>query len=39
MSNTKTFEDFYQVPDLKFDIKKLREDLDKVLKKKRLFIP
>ena len=25
------YSDFYQVPDLKFDIKKLREDLDKVL--------
>ena len=28
------YSDFYQVPDLKFDIKKLRKDLDKVLKKK-----
>tara|TARA_B100001093_G_scaffold421398_1_gene413641 strand:- start:68 stop:661 length:594 start_codon:yes stop_codon:yes gene_type:complete len=28
------FVDFYQVPDLKFDISRLREDLDKVLKKK-----
>ena len=27
------YSDFYQVPDLKFDIKKLREDLDKVLTK------
>ena len=26
------FEDFYQVPDLKFDIKKMRADLDLVLK-------
>ena len=33
MSNTNTFNDFYQVPDLKFDINKLRVDLDKVLKK------
>ena len=24
MSNTNTFNDFYQVPDLKFDINKLR---------------
>ena len=31
------YSDFYQVPNLQFDIKKLREDLEKVLKKKRLF--
>ncbi len=29
-----SFKDFYQVPDLKFDISKLRKDLDKVLEKK-----
>jgi len=28
------YSDFYQVPDLKFDIKKLRESLDVVLKKR-----
>ena len=28
MSNSATFEDFYQVPDLTFDIKKLRSDLE-----------
>ena len=33
MSNTVTFEDFYQVPDLSFDIDKLRADLDIILKK------
>ena len=32
MSNTNIFNDFYQVPDLKFDINKLRLDLNKVLK-------
>ena len=33
------YSDFYQVPDLKFDIKKLRKDLDKVLKKKGFSSP
>ena len=33
MSNSSTFEDFYQVPDIKFDISKLRTDLEKILKK------
>ena len=28
------FTDFYQVPDLQFDIKRLRSDLDKILNKK-----
>ena len=28
------FNDFYRVPDLKFDISRLRKDLDVVLKKK-----
>ena len=29
-----SFEDFYQVPDLKFNILKLRDDLDSILKSK-----
>tara|TARA_B110001452_G_scaffold222049_1_gene194763 strand:+ start:170 stop:763 length:594 start_codon:yes stop_codon:yes gene_type:complete len=29
------FNDFYQVPDLRFDVKRLRTDLEKVLKKKK----
>ena len=33
------FEDFYKVPDLKFDIKKLREDLEIVLKKRNFDTP
>ena len=33
MSNSSTFEDFYQVPDISFDISKLRTDLEKILKK------
>ena len=33
MSNSVTFEDFYQVPNLTFDIKKLRSDLEIILKK------
>ena len=28
------YSDFYQVPELKFDITKLREDLDTILKKR-----
>ena len=28
------FADFYQVPDLKFDIQKMRSDLELILKKK-----
>ena len=28
------FSDFYQVPNLKFDIQKMRTDLDVILKKK-----
>ena len=28
------FEDFYKVPDLSFDVEKLRVDLEDVLKKK-----
>ena len=33
MSISVTFEDFYQVPNLAFDINKLRKDLEKILKK------
>ena len=33
------FEDFYQVPNLKFDILKLRFDLEKILKKKKFESP
>ena len=33
------FEDFYQVPNLKFDIIKLRSDLDIILKKKGFISP
>ena len=33
MSNTVSSDDFYQVPDLAFDINKLRTDLNKILKK------
>ncbi len=34
-----TFDDFYEVPDLKFDIAKLRKDLDKILKSKKFNSP
>ena len=33
------YSDFYQVPELKFDIKKLRENLDAILKKKGFASP
>ena len=33
--NEQHFSDFYKVPDIKFDIKKLRSELDKVLKEKK----
>ncbi|MDC0473260.1 aspartyl/asparaginyl beta-hydroxylase domain-containing protein [Pelagibacteraceae bacterium] len=33
------FKDFYQVPDLKFDITRLRQDLEEVLKKKKFASP
>jgi hypothetical protein len=36
---TASFEDFYEVPNLIFDISKLREDLDKILKTKRFNSP
>ena len=32
-----SFEDFYQVPELNFDILRLRKDLDKILVKKNLI--
>ena len=34
-----TFEDFYQVPDLKFDIARLRKDLNIILKNKKFKTP
>ena len=34
-----TFDDFYEVPDLNFDITRLREDLDKILKDKKFNSP
>ena len=33
------YSDFYQVPDLKFDISRLRKDLDKVLERKKFKSP
>ena len=36
---TVTFEDFYQVPDLNFDITRLKNDLDKILKNKKFKSP
>ena len=36
---TANFEDFYEVPNLNFDISKLRNDLDKVLKAKKFNSP
>ena len=32
---TVSFEDFYEVPDLNFDIERLRKDLDKILVNKK----
>ena len=34
-----SFDDFYQVPNLKFDILKLRKELDVVLKQKNFETP
>tara|TARA_B100001057_G_scaffold332959_1_gene333461 strand:+ start:1792 stop:2388 length:597 start_codon:yes stop_codon:yes gene_type:complete len=34
-----SFEDFYQVPELNFDIKKLRKDLEKILNEKKFNSP
>ena len=36
---TTSFEDFYEVPDLKFDISKLRVDLENILKKNKFNSP
>ena len=36
---TTSFEDFYEVPNLNFDISRLREDLDKILKYKKFNSP
>ena len=33
MTNTQMFQDFYEVPNLKFNIEKLRFDLGRILKK------
>ena len=33
MSNSSIYSDFYQVPNLNFDISKLRKDLENILKK------
>jgi len=37
--STVSFEDFYQVPELNFDISKLRNDLDKILAQKKFNSP
>ena len=34
-----SFEDFYEVPNLKFDIERLRADLDKILEEKKFNSP
>ena len=34
-----SFEDFYKVPDLKFDISRLRQDLEKILEQKKFKSP
>ena len=36
---TANFEDFYEVPNINFDISKLRNDLEKVLKAKKFNSP
>ena len=36
---TNNFEDFYEVPDLSFDISRLKSDLDKILKNKKFNSP
>ena len=36
---TTNFEDFYEVPDLNFDISRLRKDLEKILKNKKFNSP
>ena len=37
--NMVSFDDFYQVPNLKFDISRLRSDLEIVLKKRKFNSP
>ena len=34
-----SFEDFYKVPELKFDISRLRNDLESILEKKKFNSP
>ena len=34
-----SFQDFYKVPDIKFDISRLKDDLDKVLQRKKFKSP
>ena len=34
-----SFEDFHEVPDLKFDIERLRADLEKILEEKKFNSP
>ena len=34
-----SFEDFYKVPDLKFNISRLRQDLEKILEQKKFKSP
>ena len=36
---TTSFEDFYEVPNLNFDISKLRNDLEKILKNRKFSSP
>ena len=36
---TTSFEDFFEVPDLDFDIARLRKDLDEILKNKKFKSP
>jgi len=36
---TTSFEDFFEVPDLNFDIARLRKDLDEILKNKKFMSP
>ena len=38
-SHKVSFEDFHEVPDLKFDIERLRADLEKILEKKKFNSP
>ena len=36
--NEQYFSDFYKVPDITFDIEKLRAEVDRILKQKNLYI-